>query len=145
MQRWTSQPLPVPRHPQAPYARADLELHDVEHDGPSYHALVYFNQADADENTGRAAPGYAGSFSVFAHGRCWGDRGHCDPPAEPLHPFDRRHLHPLTPINITVEVTRALRAVAGDTIAVTVLAFPALGSDRPAPLRFSRLTLVTYD
>lgn len=145
MQRWTSQPLPVPRHPDAPYARAALELEGLEHDGPSYYTLLYFNLPDADQHTGREVPQFAGAFSVFAHGNCWGDLGHCDPPIGPLHAFDRRAPHPLTPINITVDVTTALRALIEDDVTVTGLAFPAAGSDNDNPLRFQRLTLVTYD
>ena len=145
MQRWTSQPLTVPRHPGAPYARADLELEGVRHDGPSCYVLLYFNLPQADEHTGRDVPQFAGAFSLFAHGRCWGEPGHCEVPAGPLNAFDRRPPHPLTPINITVTVTEALRAVAEDEVTVTVLTFPVVGSDRDEPLRFSRLTLLSYD
>ncbi len=63
----------------------------------------------------------------------------------PLNVFDRRPPHPLTPINITVTVTEALRAVAEDQMTVTVLTFPVVGSNRDEPLRFSRLTLLSYD
>jgi hypothetical protein len=145
MQRWTSEPLTVPRHPAAPYARADLEIEGVLHDGPSCYVLLYFNLPEADEHAGRDVPQFAGAFSLFAHGRCWGGAGHCDVPTGPLNPFDRRLPHPLTPINITVTVTEALRAVAEDEVTVTVLTFPVLGSDRDEPLRFSRLTLLSYD
>ncbi len=145
MQRWTSQPLTVPRHPGAPYARADLEIEGVQHDGPSCYALFYFNLPEADEHTGRDIPQFAGAFSLFAHGRCWGDPGHCEVPSGPLSVFDRRPPHPLTPINITLTVTEALRAVAEAEVTVTVLTFPVLGSDSDQALRFSRLTLLTYD
>ena len=145
MQIWTSAPLPVPQHPDAPYQRADLEFHDVLHDGPSYHALVYFNNAAANAETGREVPEFAGSFSLFAHGQCWGDLGHCDIPAEPLHRFDRRRPHPLTPIALTLEVTDALRAVTEPEVTVTVVCLPVVGADREDPLRFGRLVLVTYD
>jgi hypothetical protein len=145
VQVWTSQPLPVPRHPEAPYARADLEFHDVLHDGPSYHALVYLNHPEANEKSGRGAPGFAGSFSLFAHGKCWGDLGHCEIPSGPLHVFDRRRPHPLTPIALTLEVTEALRAVTEPEVTVTVVCLPVLGADREDPLRFGKLVLVTYD
>ena len=145
MQTWTSAPLPVPRYPQAPYARADLEFHDVLHDGPSYHALVYLNNPEADENSGREAAGFAGSFSLFAHGKCWGDVGHCDVPSGPRDVFDRRPFHPLTPIAITLEITAALRAVTEPEVTVTVVCLPVLGAERDDPLRFGRLVLVTYD
>ena len=145
MQRWTSQPLAVPHHPGAPYARADLEIEGVRHDGPSCYVMTYFNLPAADENSGRAIPQFAGAFSLFAHGRCWGDAGHCEVPSVPLTVFDRRWPHSLTPINITLTVTGALRAVAEDELTLTVLTFPVLGTDREESLRFSRLTLLTYD
>lgn len=145
MQRWTSQPLMVPHHPQAPYARADLEIEGVRHDGPSCYVLLYLNLPQADEHTGRDVPQFAGAFSLFAHGRCWGDAGHCEVPPGPPSPFDRRLPHRLTPINITVTVTEALRAVTEDEVTVTMLTFPVLGSDGDEPLRFSRLTLLSYD
>ena len=145
MQIWTSAPLDVPRHPGAPYASADLEFHDLLHDGPSYHALVYLNNPGVTEESGREAPGFAGGFSLFAHGDCWGDLGHCDVPSGPLHPFDHRARHPLTPIAITVDVTDALRAVAEPEVTVTVVCLPVIGADREDPLRFGKLVLVTYD
>jgi tyrosinase len=147
MQRWTSEPLPVPRHPGAPYARADLEFEDVAHDGPSFLVLLYFNNPDIHEDAGYdAEQGYAGHFTVFAHGECWGDPGHCDVPAGPIHAFDRRPLHPLTPVNFTVEVTASLRALGdANEVTVTALAFPSRPEHEGDLLRFERLTLVTYD
>lgn len=53
MQRWTSQPLRVPRELAVPYARADLEVEGVRRDGPSCYVMLYFNLPDADEHTGR--------------------------------------------------------------------------------------------
>jgi hypothetical protein len=83
---------------------------------------------------------------VFAHGDCWGDPGHCDPSRGPLHTFDRRPLHPLTPINVTVEITDALRALGPvDEVTVTALAHSTEPDKREDVLRFARLTLITYD
>ncbi|HWF73575.1 MAG TPA: hypothetical protein VG186_09535 [Solirubrobacteraceae bacterium] len=145
MQRWTSEPLAVPRHLAAPYARADLEFEGVLHDGPSCYVMLYLNLPDADERTGRAVAQFAGAFSLFAHGNCWGDAGHCDARSGPVNAFDRRLPHPLTPINMTVQVTTALRAVTADEVTVTMLTFPVAGSDRDELLRFARLSLITYD
>lgn len=52
--------------------------------------------------TGRElAAGYVGSFSVFGHGGCYGDVGHCEVvPRDD--PFDVRPPHPLTPWTKTV-------------------------------------------
>jgi tyrosinase len=147
MQRWTSHPIPVPAFPGAPWERADLEFEDLRHDGPSYAVVLFLNHPDvAEDAVPEQTPGFAGRFTVFAHGECWGDPGHCDPPGEPLHAFDRRPLHPLTPINVTVEITDALRALgAVEEVTVTALAYSTVPEKREDVLRFSRLTLITYD
>jgi tyrosinase len=134
----------VPHHP-VPFASAVLEFEDLKHDGPSYHVLLYLNKPDADQHTGRDAPEFAGEFTVFAHGDCWGDPGHCDVPKDPLHAFDKRPPHQLTPINVTVDVTKPLQRVTNEQVAVTALAFPVAGAERDEPLRFAQLTLVTFD
>src|SRR5206468_1231186 len=83
--------------------------------GPSYVVHLYLNRPDvADDAFAEAGRGHAGHFTVFGHGECWGDLGHCDVPTGALHAFDRRPPHPLTPINITVEVTDALKALGDD-------------------------------
>jgi hypothetical protein len=137
MQRWTSDPLAVPRDAAAPFLHADLEFEDLEHDGPSFVVRLYLNRP------GGAEEAEAGHFSVFGHGECWGDLGHCDVPTT-ARAFDRPH--PLTPINITVDVTDALAALPeAEEVTVTALA-QSLEADRQAePLRFKRLTLVTYE
>jgi hypothetical protein len=147
MQRWTSDPLPVPRHPEAPYAEAELEFEDVEHDGPSFHVLFYLNNPEVTEDSGRdTKDGYAGELSVFAHGDCWGDLGHCEVPQEQATPFDRRPPHPLTPINLSVEITEALAALGeAEAVTVTALAFPVDPENTDEVLQFKPLTLVTYD
>jgi tyrosinase len=147
MQRWTSQPIPVPTVPDAPWERADLEFESLTHDGPSYAVVVFLNNPDVAEDAAPdTTPGYAGRFTVFAHGRCWGDAGHCDLPTQPVTPFDRRPPHPLTPIDITVEITDALRALGPiEEVTVTALAFSTDPAEREDVLRFSRLTLITYD
>ena len=145
-QRWTSEPLAVPRDAAAPFIHADLEFEDVAHDGPSCVVRLYLNQPDVDAGAGIEAPGHAGQFTIFGHGDCWGDLGHCDVPTGPLHAFDRRPAHPLTPINITVDVTAALLALPdADAVTVTALAESLQPADGPEPLRFKRLTLLTYE
>jgi tyrosinase len=146
MQRWTSEPIPLPAFAEAPWERADLEFESLEHDGPSYAVAVFLNNPDVPEDAGDDTPGFAGRFTVFAHGDCWGDPGHCEPRTRPVSAFDRRPLHPLTPINITVEVTDALRALGDvDEVTVTALAYSTQPDKREDVLRFARLTLVTYD
>jgi len=143
MQRWTSQVMAVP--PPTTWQRADLEFEGVEHDGASFVLHVFLNNAEADEITPRTAEQrYAGYLTVFAHGDCWGDVGHCDIP-EPVSPFDQRPPHPLIPFNATLEISDSLRALPEGTseITVTVLAFNKNG-DEDSVLRFKNLTLLTY-
>jgi hypothetical protein len=146
MQRFVSQPLTVPHHEHA-YYRADLEFEEVERFGSSYIGHVFLDNPDAAEATERTAEhGYAARFTVFGHAVCFGDEGHCDV-AKPVSPFDKNPPHPLTPVNITVEITAALRLIEADTVTVTVLAVSSNPDDaeRQDILRFGRLTLVTYD
>ena len=147
MQRWTSDPLPVPTDPGEPWEHADLEFESLTHDGPSYTVVLFLNNPEvAEDASPDETPGFAGRFTVFAHGDCWGYAGHCDPPSGPLHTFDRRPLHPLTPINVTVEITDALRALGPvDEVTVTALAHSTEPDKREDVLRFARLTLITYD
>jgi tyrosinase len=146
MQRWTSQALAVP--PRSTWQRADLEFEGVEHDGASFVVHVFLNHPDADEATPRTPEQrYAGYLTVFAHGDCWGDVGHCDIP-EPVSAFDRRPPHPLLPFDATLEITDALDALSGEDgeggeITVTALAFNK-SDDTDGVLRFKQLTLLTY-
>lgn len=152
MARWRSAPLPLPRHAGEPaFARADLEVTGIRHAGDSFQSHVFLGNPDADEGTPLDAEhGYAGTFTVFAHGDCFGDVGHCDLPHGPRDPFDRRLPHPLTPANKTVTVTERLRALAdagASEVEVTIVtrrAIPGENGD-DSPLRFDRLSLVTYD
>lgn len=144
MQRWTSKPLPLPVDAQAPYKRVDLEFEEVQHDGSSYVALVYLNNRRADIDTGRdPTKGFVAGFSVFAHGICWGVEDHCEIP-EAASPFDMRPEHRLTPQNVTLDITDAVRALGEvDELEVTLVAEGT--SDDGDLLRFSALTLVTYE
>jgi hypothetical protein len=144
MQRWTSKPLTLPVDPQAPYRRVDLEFEEVEHDGPSYVALVYLNNRRVNEGTGRdPSKGFAAGFSVFAHGACWGGEDHCEV-REQATPFDRRAEHRLTPQNVTLDITDAVEALgAVERLEVTVVATGT--EDRSDLLRFGELTLLTYE
>jgi hypothetical protein len=147
MHRWTSQTLELPRDPQAPFKRVDLEFEGVEHDGNSYVALVYLNNRRVDERTGRdTSKGFAAAFSVFGHGVCWGEEGHCAV-TEPVSPFDQRPEHRLTPQNITLDITDSVTELGNvDELKVTVVAISTSApTGRDKILRFSQLTLITYE
>jgi tyrosinase len=148
MQRWTSQPLPIPVDPDAPFKRLDLEFEGVEHDGSSFVALVYLNNEKASARTGRdETKGFAAGFTVFGHGVCWGDDGHCEVRRDPVSAFDRRAEHRLTPQNVTLDVTDAVKALGPvEEVRVTVIAMSTGDPEaRKDVLRFEALTLVTYE
>ena len=150
---FVSRRMPLPLHDSGvPFKRVDLHFHDVEHSGPSYEGRVFLNNPGANLRTGRdPGEGYAGSFYIFGHPECWGDPGHCEVPPGALHGFDHRQHHHLVPQLHTVDVTDAIRQLT-DTRARTVTAtvLPVVRSGKRARvddnlLRFTRLSLVTYD
>ena len=113
-------------------ARADLTFHGLDHSGPSYQVRVFLNHPDAGPDTPLTADeGFAGRFSVFGHGGCFGEEGHCEV-RRPVSAFDRRQSHPLTPIARAITVTDAIRDLIGrDMHSVTVTAVPVV---RPSAL-----------
>src|SRR5262245_49035451 len=61
------------------FSRADLVFYGVDHSGPSYEAWIFLNNPEATLDTpAEPAQGYAGRFTVFGHGGCYGEAGHCD-------------------------------------------------------------------
>jgi tyrosinase len=110
-------------------SRADLTFSGLDHSGPSYEVLVYFNAPDAGPDTARTeSAGYAGRFAVFGHGGCFGADGHCDV-TEPVSPFDRTHPHQLVPASRSLEVTPAIKAlVAAGGTSVQVSLVPIVRS-----------------
>ena len=138
-----------------PFRRADIVFIGVDHSGPSFEARVFLNKDDADETTPTDDEhGFAGSFYVFGHGRCFGDVGHCDVPPGPVSPFDRRLPHQLTPTTKTLIATDAIRRSINEpgTTAVKVKVVPVV---RPSPaaraedaedvLHVEDIAIFTYD
>ncbi len=150
---FVSKRMPLPLHDNGvPFKRVDLHFHDVDHSGASYEWRVFLNNPNATLRTPRdIGEGYAGSFYIFGHPHCWGDPGHCEVPPGPLHGFDHRQPHHLVPQLHTVEVTEAIRNLTetrARTATVTVLAVVRQGTRARLDdglLRFTRLSLVTYD
>ena len=138
---------------RAPFSRADLVFTGVDHSGPSYEVRVFLNDPDATVDTPRAPErGYAGRYTVFGHGGCYGDEGHCDIPAPDAGDVALGLQHPLTPLTTFVTVTEALRRVlaAGQTLTTATLVPVSLTPRRadraPAPelLVFDDVSLQTY-
>lgn len=135
------------------FTRADIVFAGVDHAGGSYEVRLFLNNPGATADTARAAEnGYAGRFTVFGHGGCYGDEGHCDVPVTSADPTDLRPTHPLTPQNTFVTITESLRRVlAGGGALQTVTLVPVSITPRqaerkPAPelLKFSDVSLQTY-
>jgi hypothetical protein len=132
------------------FSRADIEFHELEHDGPTYQGRVFINNPGADETTERLDEnGYAGSFHVFGHGGCFGDAGHCD--VRERGAFDPRPAHPLTPALKIVTATSALRtALAENDEEITITVVPVILSTTPKAGRpddvvlFDHAQVVTY-
>jgi len=153
MTAFTSAPLELPELEDVEeLSRADLVFYGVDHSGPSYEALVFVNNAQADAATERALDsGYAGSFTVFGHNGCFGDAGHCLPDQRYRDEFDLRAPHPLRPLTMTLIATAAVRRALVEPvreITVTVVAVvPDDGYPKAAgePLRFDYVRLLTYE
>lgn len=117
---------------QPELARADLTFYGLDHSGPSCEVRVFFDNPGASPSTPLSADaGFAGKFSVFGHGGCFGDEGHCDVRA-PVSAFDRRQPHPLVPAVRVLTVTGAIRDfIQRGAPSVSVTAVPVV---RPSAL-----------
>lgn len=136
-----------------PFRRADLVFLGVEHAGPSVEVRIFFNAPGADAST-PATPdaGFAGFFSIFAHGGCFGDEGHCDMPER--RPTDHRPPYALTPFDKHVTVTGPVQRLLADgvqdlqvTIVPVLHQIPAYVPEdlQAQPLVFQRVSMVFYD
>lgn len=118
----TLNPLDLPPQDERDFVRADLIFYGVSHRGESYQARVFVDRPDATVATPPDLDaGYAGSFTVFGHGGCFGDPGHCDPNGRLTDAFDVRPPHPMTLWTKVVIATDALRRASADTITLTVV------------------------
>jgi len=148
MKRFQSEPLDLPED-RADVQRADLIFYGVDHSGPTYEARIFLDNPRANADTPRTVDeGYAGSFTVFGHGGCFGGDDHCAPKARYSDEFDRRPPHPLTPQTVAVTVTDALARVQGEQVKVHVVTVLPEGmekfSGRTDVLACERVRLATY-
>jgi hypothetical protein len=136
-----------------PFTRADVVFTGVDHSGTSYEVRLFLNNPAATAGTARTPEsGYAGRFTVFGHGGCYGDEGHCDVPAPATDPTEMRPAHPLTPLDTYVTITDALRrAIAHGGALETVTLVPVSITPRRADrrpelelLHFADVSLQTY-
>jgi hypothetical protein len=124
--------LPSSSTDEAEFTRADLTFYGLDHSGPSYEALIFFDNDQAIASTDLSdKAGYVTRFAVFGHGGCFGEDGHCEVVA-PVSAFDRNHPHQLEPATRIVTVTEAVqRLVASGAASVSVTVVPVV---RQSPL-----------
>lgn len=146
MEVWrTAKPLATPIAFDG-VSRVDLEFVDVHRDGGSFTALVFLNAGELPLGSGREHDRFAGSFNLFTRTECWGGEGHCDWQRDAVSPFDRRPQHHLTPINVSMDITEAIRRLGNpNRLEVTVHATKASEPKaRKGVLRFKRLAVMSY-
>ena len=132
------------------FSRADLVFMGVDHSALSYEVRIYLNNKAADGETARTAnTGYAGRFTVFGHGNCFGEDGHCDVPV-PLPGAPLTTQHPLIRQRMMVPITKSLKRVCqggGQLKSVTlvpILKAPKRDQQGEAPFAFDSVSLRTY-
>ena len=148
MKRFHSKPLELPAEREH-IARADLIFYGVDHSGPSYEARIFLDNPAATVETPRDPEhGYAGYFTVFGHGGCFGAEGHCAPQDRCVDEFDRRPPHPLKPLTVSVTITDALARTKKRKARVHVVAVvrkaKGKGPDASSIPPCERVRLVTY-
>jgi hypothetical protein len=134
------------------FYRADIEIHNVDHSGPSYEGRVFLNNANADLKTELTLDnGYVGSYHIFGHGGCFGDIGHCDVPTE-TRMYDLRPSHQLRPQYKRIIITDALKKLGKTTnkFIITIVPYtygePTKGKSITKDIiKFEKIGIITYD
>jgi hypothetical protein len=132
------------------FYRADIEIYDVDHSGPSYEGRIFLNNQQANHNTELTLKnGYVGSYNIFGHGGCFGDLGHCDVPTE-RRMYDHRPSHQLRPQYKRIIITEALKEIGKTTSKFIITIVPYLYGEPPEgePLdvvKFQKIGIITYD
>ena len=135
------------------FSRADIEIHNVDHSGPSYEGRVFLNSPDANQETElKLENGYVGSYHIFGHGGCFGGMGHCDIPTERRRMFDHRPSHHLRPQYKRLIITDALKKLGKNTNKFTITIVPTLFGESTSTeshtkeiIRFDKIGIITYD
>jgi tyrosinase len=135
------------------FYRADIELHNVDHSGPSYEGRVFLNNPAANHKTELTLDnGYVGSYNIFGHGGCFGDVGHCDIPTV-RRMYEYRPSHHLKPQYKRLIITDALKKLGGKTTKFTITIVPVLPGTFIEDTRlgnkdivqFEKIGIITYD
>lgn len=135
------------------FTRADLVFTGVDHSSLSYEVRIFLNNKAADDKTPRELEtGYAGKFTVFGHGNCFGEAGHCEVP-EGQAGGDIYAQHPLTRQRMIVPITSALRKVLSspsrqlETVTLVPISKDPKRADRgltPDLFKYDGVSLRTY-
>lgn len=140
------------------FTRADLVVRGISHESVSYDVRIYLDNPDASAATGfDPDQGYAGRITIFGHGGCFGDDGHCTLGNAPTGTQSRaiafQMPHPLTRqtkrVNITAPLIRTLAAREGRLDTVTLVPTrrdPGRRERSPAVglFRFGSVSIQTY-
>jgi hypothetical protein len=145
MQRWRSQPLSLPLD-VVTATRVDIEFAGVRRNHGSFTLLVFINAAQRPpDDAGRDHPSFAAGYSVFAQDGCWGGAEHCDWERGPVHEFDPRPAHHVHPINLTLDVTPAVKALGNpEELVLDVHAARSNDPDATEVLRFESVSVLGY-
>lgn len=144
VEKFTTDPIELPLRDR-PFERADLIFYGIDHSGHSFDARVFIHPRGVSKDADSSHRAYSGKFSIFGHGGCFGDVGHCDLPSDP-DPFDLRPSHQLEPATRVITVTETVRGLLErgvEAAKVTVVA-EAQGRASNDVLAFERVRLVTY-
>lgn len=149
MRRFVSDPLFVaPPSGAYAWATAELLVYGVDHSGPSYEVRVFVDAPDADVETPLTLQaGYAGCFTIFGHGGCFGDDDHCDPNKRFSDAYDLRLPHQSALQTKIVRVTDAVRQAGADAVTITLVAVEPDESGGPRSsdaFAAEEIRLVTY-
>ena len=138
---------------ESEFYRADIELHNVDHSGPSYEGRVFLNNSNANHKTELTlANGYVGSYNIFGHGGCFGEVGHCDVPTE-RRMYEYRSSHHLKPQYKRIIITDALKKLGKKTTKFVVTVVPVIPG-KPVEetkslikeiVKFEKIGIITYD
>ncbi|MGB5090949.1 MAG: hypothetical protein WBN72_08410 [Nitrososphaeraceae archaeon] len=138
---------------ESEFYRADMILTGVDRSVPSYEGRVFINNPSANDDTSLDSDnGYVGSYFVFGHPSCLGDKGHCDVHAE------RQKFNvipnPLVPEDISIIITDKLKEMGRKTkdftitIVPIVISPPVVGEeevDVKNVVKLDKVSIVTYD
>jgi hypothetical protein len=144
VERFTGAAIELPPA-ERPFQRADLLFYGLDHSGPSYEGMVFFDPRGVGGGAVETHRAYVGSFFLFGHGGCFGDAGHCDVPTE-RDPFDLRPPHQLEPAVRILTITDAVRALLerGEDGAKVTVNTRSADPRSPDVLAFDTVRLATY-